>query len=70
MELQRLFSRGSRLSDVPDDFRGMPFWKWRMEMAAVEGERHRAKVTDLPPVADAKIVTAKDEYGMKGLRGR
>ena len=29
MELSQLFSRGSHLSDVPPDFRGMPLAEWQ-----------------------------------------
>ena len=29
MELSQLFSRGSRLSDVPPEFRGMPLAEWQ-----------------------------------------
>ena len=29
MELSQLFSRGSHLSDVPPEFRGMPLAEWQ-----------------------------------------
>ena len=44
MELSQLFSRGSHLSDVPPDFRGMPYWEWRWKLHRMEAERHAAKL--------------------------
>ena len=70
-----MFSRGSKLSDVPPDFRGMPGREWlaKRQVAdpkAVAAFWKRFQVDGKPPLVDAKIVTPRDEYGMKSLRGR
>lgn len=77
MTLELLFSRGSKLSDVPPDYRGMPLKEWQSAMItqmanSKEAMRHwkQFEVNGEPPLAPRRITTARDEYGMKGLRGR
>lgn len=70
----QLFSAGSHLSDVPPDFRGVPLKAWRMaqitaQAASPASQRYweRMYVNGRPRLADAKIWTPRDSYGMKGV---
>ena len=68
MELKDLFTRGSKLSDVPPDFRGMPYREWRRLEMARQAERYRAKLDPAEaPLSKQRIWTPRDGYGMKGF---
>jgi hypothetical protein len=73
VELSQLYPRGTKLAEVDPLFRGMPGAEWQRKMWAAQCDRWLAKqkaANVKPKVADSKIVTPRDEYGMKGLRGR
>jgi hypothetical protein len=79
MELSELFTRGTPAAEVPADFRGMPGREWLVKrLGAISRDQAREiaafwkrfEVNGQPPLADRKIVTPRDEYGMKSLRGR
>lgn len=51
MELSQLFSKGSKLSDVPPDFNGMPGREWQAKQLAAQCDSRRyveAKRATLP----------------------
>jgi hypothetical protein len=39
MELSQLFTHGSKLSDVPPDFKGMPMKEWRAKEMTVQCDK-------------------------------
>ena len=78
-----LFSRGSHLSDVPADFRGIPLREWQMAQITEQANSREARafwkqfeVNERPPIEvdaktgrEKKIMSPKDLYGMKGVPG-
>lgn len=65
----RLYPRGTRLADVPPDFRGVPLRQWLEDCR--EAERQRAArwfaqhYPDGPPLSRQRIYSPRDGYGMK-----
>lgn len=44
MELNQLYTRGTKMAEVDPAFKGMPFWKWRLDMLGLAADRARAKI--------------------------
>jgi hypothetical protein len=79
MELDWLFPDGTKLSEVPPEFRGMPQDEWRLKTTVAEIVRvrdlpettafwSRFFVRGEPRLAGQAISTPRDNYGMKGVR--
>lgn len=78
MDLSELYTTGTPLAEVAPHFRGMPLKEWleknacdqiRIQAAEWRERRDREKPDFRPPIADSRILTGKDLYGMKGLFG-
>lgn len=77
MDLSSLYPRGTPMSEVHPNFRGMPLAEWlskQIHVQAVELKDMPTPVTIVTraskkPLSDRRIVTPRDEYGMKRLRG-
>ena len=69
MELSELFSPGSHLSDVPPDFRGMPYREWRLKEISRQADEWRKTRLNAPMQKwqNRAIWTPRDSYGMKGV---
>jgi hypothetical protein len=73
MNLSDLFTRGSKLSDVPSGFKGMPYREWRLkttlEMISQQGKAHRDALakqgTEPPKWSTVAPATPRDSYGWK-----
>lgn len=74
MDLSQLFSRGSKLSDVPPDYVGMPYAEWdaksrtvaelyKANAKAIADHWRKFEISGEPPLADRKITTPRDDYG-------
>jgi hypothetical protein len=73
VELSQLYSKGTRMSEVDPEFKGMRGREWCAKKMIAQCEAYYARqkaAGERPKVANSKIVTPRDEYGMKGLRGR
>jgi hypothetical protein len=77
MELSQLFSRGTKLEEVPADFVGMPMREWQRRRLDAQSISPQAVafwkqfyVNGEPPINKKKILTPQDTYGMKGVLGR
>ena len=73
MELAQLYSRGTKMAEVDPDFRGMPLNEWQWAKLSLQAETHRRRLAEQgfqAPIESKPITRPRDEYGMKGLRGR
>lgn len=76
MKTPDLFSPGTRLSEIPPDFRGISWCEFYNRQIAERGEKARAEWRGTHPGEDAPIMrqalhTKRDDYGRKsaGPRG-
>lgn len=73
MELSQLFTRGSKLSDVPPDFKGMPLAEWQSKQITAMANSKEAEafwnkflVNGEPKLAGKRLWNKRDDYGMRG----
>jgi hypothetical protein len=64
-----LFSKGTKLEEVPPEFRGISYDQWRMLNLTEQAEDYRRSPQPVPEVAKRAISTTRDDYGVKGNRG-
>lgn len=67
MELSALYSRGTNLSDVKPDFRGMPWREWQARNVTRMSVAWLAQHAGENPLKDSGIKTARDNYGWRSL---
>lgn len=82
MDLSRLYTTGTKLADVKPDFRGMPLAEWLQKVTcrmiqtvaaerALTGEEFAIEIhsrQSKKKVAEQRVYTPRDGYGMKGVR--
>lgn len=80
MDLSQLYTTGTKLADVKPDFRGMPLAEWLQKstcrmIQAVAAERIGLEFPieihsrqSKKKVAEQRVYTPRDGYGMKGVR--
>lgn len=80
MDLSELYTTGTKLSDVKPAFQGMPYLEWlqkstcRMIQTIAAARKDEAFPIALhtreskKKVAEQRIYTPRDGYGMKGVR--
>lgn len=62
--MTRLYPRGTRLADVPPNFRGVSYVQWLFS-ALADAPRTMTGVS----LADKPVSTGRSDYGMGGVRG-
>ena len=62
-----VFPKGTRMSDVPADFRGIGFRQWRAQDIAEQCSEYLSKLNpEDAPLSKQRLWNPRDGYGMKG----
>jgi hypothetical protein len=68
MTLAYLYPPGTHLSEVPADFTGMSFGRWRLLDIERQAEAYRTTLGNVSsPLKDKPISTPRDNYGWKSI---